>query len=87
MVKLGIADPSSSAWIVILTFCAKKAKKSDYYRHEDADLYPVRHIHDFAQSLRGRKLFLPIDLIRAFHQILVAEEDISKMDKCIFRAV
>lgn len=42
------------------------------------DAYPVPHIEDFAQGLSGRTVFSTIDLVRAYHQIPVAEEDIPK---------
>jgi hypothetical protein len=43
-----------------------------------ADSYPVPHIQDFAGQLRGAKIFLKVDLVRGYHQILVAEADICK---------
>jgi len=38
----------------------------------------VRQIQDFAQALSGKKIFTTLDLVRAYHQIPVAEEDIPK---------
>ncbi|KAI5755716.1 hypothetical protein M8J77_019166 [Diaphorina citri] len=40
--------------------------------------YPVRHIQDFAHILHGKTVFSTIDLVRAYNQIPVAEEDICK---------
>nr|VZI11278.1 unnamed protein product [Spirometra erinaceieuropaei] len=42
------------------------------------DRYPVPHLQDFAGALFGKTIFLKIDLVRAFHQIPIAAEDIPK---------
>lgn len=42
------------------------------------DRYPIPHIMDFHVKLAGRMIFSKIDLVRAFLQIPVAEEDIEK---------
>jgi len=42
------------------------------------DRYPVRHIHDFTPALEGTKIYNTLNLVRAYHQIPVAEEDIHK---------
>lgn len=41
------------------------------------DRYPVQHIGDFTQTLRGKKIFPKIDFVLVFNQITVAEEDIE----------
>jgi hypothetical protein len=40
--------------------------------------YPARHIADFAKQLVGRRVFSTIDLVKAYHQILVHSDDIVK---------
>ena len=42
------------------------------------DRFPIPHIHDSASNLEGREVFSKIDLVRAYHQIPVAEEDVPK---------
>jgi cleavage and polyadenylation specificity factor subunit 1 len=42
------------------------------------DRYPVPHVQDFSARLAGCKIFSKIDLVRAYHQIPVAPEDVSK---------
>lgn len=42
------------------------------------DRNPIPHIQDFSHSLCGTKVFSTIDLIRAYHQIAIAEEDVHK---------
>ena len=42
------------------------------------DKYPIPYIEDFAQHLHGKTIFSTVDLVRAYKQIPVAEEDIPK---------
>ena len=42
------------------------------------DRYPVPHVQDFSARLAGCKIFSKIDLVRAYHQIPVAPEHVSK---------
>jgi hypothetical protein len=42
------------------------------------DCYPVPHIHDYSHQLSGCTVFSKIDLVKAYHQIPVHPDDISK---------
>nr|VZI43496.1 unnamed protein product [Spirometra erinaceieuropaei] len=58
-----------------------KATSGDYRALISAtipDRYPVPHLQDFAGALFGKAVFSKIDLVRAFHPIPVAPEDIPK---------
>ena len=42
------------------------------------DRYPVRNLHDFNNELRGKKYFSKVDLLKGYHQIPVAPDDVRK---------
>ena len=80
-----ILSPSSSPYasrIVVVPKPNGRVRVCGDYRALNAitqpDRYPMRHIHDFSQYLNGCKIFSTIDLLSAFHQIPVAENDRHK---------
>ena len=86
MLAEGIVRPSDSNWASPLHM-VPKAQDGEWracgdYRALNAmtrpDRYPIPHILDFHTKLHGTAVFSKIDLLRAFHQIPVAEEDIPK---------
>lgn len=85
MLNCGTARPSESPWSSALHLTPKKDngwRPCGDYRSLNArtipDRYPIRHIHDFAHSIAGCNVFSTIDLVKAYNQIPVHEEDIQK---------
>lgn len=80
----GILRQSNSPWASPLHMVNQHGKwrMTVDYRRLNAitkdDRYPVPRLHDFSSNLAGCQVFSKIDLVKGFHQIPVAAEDVEK---------
>ena len=85
MEELGIVSRSDSPWASPLHVVSKADggwppcgdyRKLDVVSQDDR--YPLPHIQDFNGKLAGMRFFSVVDLVRGFHQIPMADQDIPK---------
>jgi len=72
MLQKGICRPSSSAWASPLLLVPKDAAVTV------ADRYALPHSHDFAENLAGKNVFTKLDLVRAYHRVPIAPNDVHR---------
>lgn len=85
MQELGICRPSKSPWSSPLHVVPKKngeIRPCGDYRQLNAvtkpDRYPIPRLHDFTYMLAGKCVYSKIDVVRAYHCIPIAPEDVEK---------
>ena len=85
LVQLGICYRGKSEWSSPLLVTTKPNggwRVCGDYRRVNArttdDRYPVRTLQDFTSELHGKSIFSKIDLMKGYHQIPVADDDIKK---------
>ena len=81
MLRLGIIRPSKSSWASPMHVAPKGDngwRPCGDFRYLNSvtvpDKYPLPHIQDFTSDLHGATIFSKVDLVRAFHQIPLAEK-------------
>ncbi|KAG8198277.1 hypothetical protein JTE90_021531 [Oedothorax gibbosus] len=83
--QMGLCRPSKSNWSSLLHLIAKKSGDwrpcGDYRSLNNItipDRYPLPFLTDCSYILAGTTVFTSLDLVRAYQQIPVREEDIPK---------
>ena len=83
--ELGVCSRGKSEWASPLMVAPKPGGGwrvcGDFRRLNHAtpdDKYPVRTLTDFTAELAGKKIFSKVDLLKGYHQIPVADDDIKK---------
>ncbi|XP_015434215.1 PREDICTED: uncharacterized protein LOC107190013 [Dufourea novaeangliae] len=86
LVAASICRPSRSPWASPIHLVPKKDgswRVCGDYRRLNAlttpDKYPTPHLHDCSVNLHGKKVFLSLDLHKAYNQIPMAPEDVENM--------
>jgi len=85
LLQYGVIRPSNSQWASPVHLVPKKPNgwrtTGDFRKLNSRTIphrYPIPHYEDIIQRLYGSKIFSTIDLVRAYHQIPVAFEDVPK---------
>lgn len=85
MCQAGVCPPSNSPWSSPLVMVKKQNgqwRPCGNYRVLNRvtvpDRYPLPHIHDVNIQLHNKTIFSRLDMEKAFNQIKMAEEDITK---------
>lgn len=85
LLQQGLIRPSKSPWASPLHMVPKADgswRPCGDYRRLNAitkpDRYPVPHLSSLKSKLHGAKIFSKLDLVKAFHQIPMAPNDVEK---------
>ena len=83
LLDMGIIRLSASTWASPLHMVPKAngvhvATMEGSTTSRPLTRYPIPHIQDFASHLAGTTIFSKIDLVRAYNQVPVHEDDIAK---------
>ena len=83
--KRGVIQPSTSLWaapfVMVQKCCGAPRMCLDYHQLNAVTkdvAYPIPHTQDCLDAVAGATLFPAMDITAAYHQILVAKEDIPK---------